>query len=474
MSRNAPGNGGRGHRERAPLGSARRRSEENRRAGRLFSEDEELAVAQEYDAMHAALAERRPRPHKAMYAASFAPENRDKNRYRDVLPLEKTRVKLEPVDGEVGSDYINANHVIGTGGGKTVQRYICAQAPLPNTFGDFWRMIWEQNVPVIVMLTKLCEKMRIKANRYWPEDADHILRFGTLTVQLKRQFSHTKNIYVRIFTLTRGEESRDVSQLHYTEWPDYGVPPSTEVMRDLITELDIRKKGKKDPIVVHCSAGIGRTGTFLAIHINLQKALTGEEPLDIMDTVCSLREQRDGMVQSRDQYKFVYATLRDVLTQRQVDVGPKPPPPPAQSDLSSSSSSSSFSSSSSAAPQHLSQSCFSPETTASALSASEATPPSARHPAAAKPHAVSSSSSSSATTAPTTSTPSSTSTGRTPPAAATGDDASASTLTPSPVAAAAVASSEEKKSKPPIPLPKARYFKDHIMKSSSDPQIHKH
>jgi len=127
-------------------------------------------------------------------------------------------------------------------------------------------------------------------------------------------------IVVRKFSITdvrKPGETKEVTQLHYTEWPDSGVPDTTEQMSDLIRELDIRKGGLDDPIVVHCSAGIGRTGTFLAIHMALQQVVTSPEPcIDVFETVLNLRVQRTGMVQSKDQYKFVYVTLKDMLLRK--------------------------------------------------------------------------------------------------------------------------------------------------------------
>jgi len=116
-------------------------------------------------------------------------------------------------------------------------------------------------------------------------------------------------------------EVRKVTQLHCTKWPDFGIPDSAEVMKDLITEVDIRKRGVDKPIVVHCSAGIGRTGTFVAIHMCLQKDLQGEE-IDISKTVRSLREQRLGMIQSEEQYFFVYTVVHEILKERLLKFGP--------------------------------------------------------------------------------------------------------------------------------------------------------
>ncbi len=190
---------------------------------------------------------------------------------------------------------------------------------------------------MIAMLTNLEERNRVKADQYWPEgDIASSLRaraeievlnapemYGKIEVTLLSTKQH-RGFLVRALGLRRlrktgEEESRMVHQLHYTEWPDFGAPESTEDMSALIRELDIHKKTLNEPIVVHCSAGIGRTGTFLAIHMILQDLNTSKRPptsVDVFSTVLKLREQRQGMVQSKEQYKFVYATVRDVIAER--------------------------------------------------------------------------------------------------------------------------------------------------------------
>jgi len=297
------------------------------------------------------------------------PVNMDKNRYPDVLVIKETAVKLSGIQG---SEYINANFVIDKSNlDMKKQKYICCQAPLSSTFNDFWRMIWEYKVPVIVMITNLVEKNRIKADPYWPTEPKGVICYGGIFVKLVREKCiGNKNVTIRIFNIWKpqvsppsnnnntqeksprsgsddelpppststgsedptsveddddssdseiepadGLETRQVIQLHCTKWPDFGVPKSTGVMKDIIGEVDIRKKGVHRPIVVHCSAGIGRTGTFVAIHMSLQKALVGED-IDIKETVRSLRSQRLGMVQSKEQYLFVYYVVTDILRWR--------------------------------------------------------------------------------------------------------------------------------------------------------------
>lgn len=299
------------------------------------------------------------------------PENMDKNRYPDVLVIKETAVKLGDT-GVKGSDYINANFVVDKSNSDLKkQKYICCQAPLSSTFTDFWRMVWEQRVPVIVMITNLVEKNRVKADAYWPKVGEKSRCYDGICVKNLDEKKRGSNIVVRIFKIWKSEqlqqkaspengssssvisnnthsssnpgtpyqsdddlfrsgeevgsdvdeppeeqEVRQVVQLHCTDWPDFGVPKSTTVTTDLLDELDIRKKGLEDPIVVHCSAGIGRTGTFVAIHMSIQKHSRHQE-INIKDTVQSLRSQRLGMVQSKEQYMFVYNVVAAILARRQ-------------------------------------------------------------------------------------------------------------------------------------------------------------
>lgn len=220
------------------------------------------------------------------HASATLPCNKTKNRYTDVLPVEATRIKLAPRADEPGSDYINANIVtdptpISTDGSAGNDIYICAQAPLQNTLNDFWRMVWEQDVCMIVVLMRLSENGKVKGHRYWPKRSKRCLQFGEVSVTLVKgkHFPHRADdvnhpdgdqTTIRVLELKRGNERRNIVQLHFKDWPDFGVPESTEPIRNLVKIMDFyRSKGRlagiKGPIVIHCSAGIGRTGTYLAI-----------------------------------------------------------------------------------------------------------------------------------------------------------------------------------------------------------------
>jgi len=252
-----------------------------------------------------------------LYPSATSCENFQRNRYKDVLPEERTRVKLHNLQDD--SDYINANFISGH-----KEQYISCQAPLPNTTSHFWSMIWEQQSSVIIMLTRTVEGERKKADVYWPTEEGETLKFDTLSVTLKTVIKLTY-ITVRLVSLKLAEEEREVVHLHYTEWPDFGVPETTHKIRELIRLMNFYKeraesKGLKGPIVTHCSAGIGRCGTYLGILISLEKLLEGEsyENIDLVDIVSSMRSSRNGMVQTDSQYKFIYQVLDDIVKEKQL------------------------------------------------------------------------------------------------------------------------------------------------------------
>jgi len=197
--------------------------------------------------------------------------------------------------------------------------YISCQAPLFSTMNDFWRMIWEQNCPVIVMLTRLLESGKMKANIYWPLSSCS-LRFGDIDVTILEEEEKFEHFTHRHFLLRRGQEVREVHHLHYTEWPDFGTPTSTEGIRDLITASnDYRdSSNSQGPMVVHCSAGVGRSGTFIAIHHALERLEQGLD-YDVKDIVTNMRQQRWGMVQTEKQYSFIYRAIEDYLSEMETE-----------------------------------------------------------------------------------------------------------------------------------------------------------
>jgi len=250
------------------------------------------------------------------FKAACCPQNMCKNRYYNILPNEESRVKLHAlVDGD--GDYINANYV---GCEKLRRRYILTQAPLPNTMNDMWRMVWQEKVPVIVCLTKLSEGEVQKAHKYWPDEGQTML-FGKIYVTHSGSGT-ISNIVVRSFTLwLEGDSSNamEVFHLQYQDWPDHGTPSSTQPIRTL-AHLVSEKADSRGPVVVHCSAGVGRAGTFVAIHMTLSQLERlpiaqpcTKFPINIKEMVSNLRSQREGTVQTVDQYIFIYKVIADSI-----------------------------------------------------------------------------------------------------------------------------------------------------------------
>ncbi|KAH3765857.1 protein-tyrosine phosphatase 1 [Pelomyxa schiedti] len=300
--------------------------------------------------------------------------NRAKNRYPNVIPYEQTRVKLHAYDA-IGSDYINASYIKDMSGNKA---YIATQGPLPCTFPDFWRMTWETASFLIIMLTKEFEHATVKVDRYWPTPQEKSHEYGFMTVTLIGEEMFSKNSVIhRTFQITNSQhpgEIRTIEHYQYSGWPDHSVPSTTRHIRKLIQNIsqhtdDTSNPTKRvrlaslpscssqvpslpKPTIVHCSAGVGRTGTFCAIHISIEKLYhyiesnctslinhspsplppTGESGedwdihlmktsinvlrnMDMCNTVRSLRQQRPGMVQQQDQYSFGYCALQDEMVE---------------------------------------------------------------------------------------------------------------------------------------------------------------
>lgn len=257
-----------------------------------------------------------------VFGCAITPENTSKNRYPDVLPYEKHRVKLQ----SASNDYINASYIRG----RHAKSYISCQAPLPSTFADFWCMVWENHIPLVVMLTRFLEKRQIKAHCYWPQELGCSETFGNVSLMLTsvRKLHHNQ-IVLRTFKMKHTEtgELRDVAHIHYTEWPDFGVPTTSQGLRQVVKLIDMHNEQHPDkPIVVHCSAGIGRTGTLLAVHSFLSRH-RGDMNVSVRQIVEDMRKHRMGMVQTKEQYKFIYQAIEDALREKdrmQVAEGQRP------------------------------------------------------------------------------------------------------------------------------------------------------
>jgi len=254
------------------------------------------------------------------YKTALYAMNRNKNRYSNVLPPENTRVKLtcSETDETCNTDYINANYIDGLIPGSE-KAYIATQGPLQATFPDFWRMIWETSSCVIIMLTREVENGRLKCDRYWPE-VDIPLTAGHFKVSLLSIPTETSELICRELELVDNQtgDKRTVTQFQYIAWPDHGLPVSVDAFLDLAEQADDANK-TKGPLVVHCSAGIGRSGTFCTVHATIerikyeiQKNENADPLFNIVETVLHMRKMRPGMVQTKEQYMFCcYAIVEE-------------------------------------------------------------------------------------------------------------------------------------------------------------------
>lgn len=245
------------------------------------------------------------------FVSANLPVNKFKNRLMNILPYESTRVCLQPIRGVDGSDYINASFIDGY---RYRNAYIATQGPMVETTEDFWRMVWEHNSNIIVMLTKLKEMGREKCHQYWP--SEHSQRYLYYVVDPITEYNMPLYI-LREFKVTDAKDgqSRTIRQFHFTDWPEQGVPKTSEGYLEFLGQVHKTKEqfGQEGPITVHCSAGVGRTGVFITLSIVLER-LQSEGVLDIFQTVRTLRTQRPGMVQSEDQYQFCYRAALEYMS----------------------------------------------------------------------------------------------------------------------------------------------------------------
>eukprot|EP00039_Didymoeca_costata_P014341 m.230406 g.230406 ORF g.230406 m.230406 type:complete len:467 (-) comp15999_c0_seq8:4321-5721(-) len=236
--------------------------------------------------------------------------NTYKNRYRNVLAYDSSRVVLE--DGREG-DYINANWVPGLTDPK---RYIATQGPVPTTIIDFWSMIWQVQASIIVKVTREVENGVLKCHRYWPdpssEPPQRLVLLGNVEVEFNSAEVHDTYI-IRKFTLRKGSQQRSVQQFSYEAWPDHGVPLTTREFLDFRRIVKKASDGTRTPMVVHCSAGVGRTGTYITVDRVLEavEKCIKSNNLDIDYTVTALRKARCFMVQTIGQYIFCFQALLD-------------------------------------------------------------------------------------------------------------------------------------------------------------------
>ncbi|CAJ0567031.1 unnamed protein product, partial [Mesorhabditis spiculigera] len=253
-------------------------------------------------------------------------ENAKKNRFLDVLPFEKNRVRLREKSG----DYINASYIDSV---TASNFFIATQGPLGETevsvssgrrvetVTDFWEMVWQHDVSTIIMLTQCVENCRPKCAQYWPSNVGEAMQLGELEVDLMSTTDDPISMH-REFDVRRGGRKKEISQFHFKEWEDAKAPESREHLLDFVER--IRKSGKRAPILVHCSAGVGRTGVFIALY-NLLTQLDDPQvtTLDVYATVSRLREQRVRMVQTVEQYTTLYDVLSAAIQAKHPHLAPK-------------------------------------------------------------------------------------------------------------------------------------------------------
>ncbi|KAL6729598.1 hypothetical protein Aduo_000641 [Ancylostoma duodenale] len=248
--------------------------------------------------------------------------NMDRNRYIDVLPFDQYRIVLGP-NADDDDSYINASPVSIK---RAHRNYILAQGPLENTCNDFWQMVWEQNVPAVIMLNKLMESGRHKCATYFPTKSEESVEFDNFTAELESEEQH-HNFVVRKIRLKKHNEGddagRSVLHVQYTEWPDFGVPASTKCFLDMLRYIQgqnvLSVKDDDPPCVVHCSAGIGRSGTFILVDGVLRLIELGvpESEISVDDLLVDLRCQRFGLIQTPQQLMFSWHAIVDALQKQE-------------------------------------------------------------------------------------------------------------------------------------------------------------
>ncbi|KAM4016071.1 receptor-type tyrosine-protein phosphatase H [Anomaloglossus baeobatrachus] len=266
--------------------------------------DSDFGFAEEYQALN-------PVGTTQSKRAADLPDNKVKNRFTNVLPYDHSRVKLSVINGTASSDYINANYMPGY---NSTKEFIASQGPLANTTADFWRMVWEHQVNTIVMLTNCMENGRAKCEHYWPLDYTPCT-YGDIAVTVTSE-TILSEWTIRDFSMRRDNQPsiKYVRHFHFTAWPDHGVPESTSSIiqfRNLVRE-HMDQQRSNGPTIVHCSAGVGRTGTLIAIDYLIQQ-IEKEQRIGVYGFVEKMRLSRNLMVQTEAQYVFLNKCILDLI-----------------------------------------------------------------------------------------------------------------------------------------------------------------
>ncbi|KAL1791250.1 receptor-type tyrosine-protein phosphatase N2 [Sigmodon hispidus] len=236
-------------------------------------------------------------------------ENAPKNRSLAVLTYDHSRILLKAQNSHSNSDYINASPIMDHDPRNPA--YIATQGPLPATVADFWQMVWESGCAVIVMLTPLSENGVRQCHHYWPDEGSNL--YHVYEVNLVSEHIWCQDFLVRSFYLKnlQTNETRTVTQFHFLSWYDQGVPSSTRSLLDFRRKVNKCYRGRSCPIIVHCSDGAGRSGTYVLIDMVLNKMAKGAKEIDIAATLEHLRDQRPGMVQTKEQFEFALTAVAE-------------------------------------------------------------------------------------------------------------------------------------------------------------------